>query len=42
MDLPGRYRSEMKVGPEGKTRSLIVINGDQGWMKMSGDVTPYP
>ena len=42
VDLPLRYRSELKVGPEGKTRSLIVINGDQGWMKMSGDVTPYP
>jgi hypothetical protein len=40
--LPGRYRSEIKVEPEGKTRSLIVIDGDHGWLKMSGDVTPYP
>lgn len=39
---PQRYRSEMKIGTEGKTRSLIVIDGDQGWLKMNGDVTPYP
>jgi hypothetical protein len=42
-DLPLRYRSEMKVGPEGKTRSLIVIDGDNGWLKVTGDdATPYP
>ncbi len=42
VDLPGRYRSEMKVGSEGKTRSLIVIDGDHGWLKFGGDVSPYP
>jgi hypothetical protein len=42
-DVPERYRSEMKVGPEGNTRSMIVIDGDHGWLKMAGDAaTPYP
>jgi hypothetical protein len=40
VQLPGRYRSEIKVGP--KTRSLVVIDGDHGWLKFGGDVTPYP
>ena len=42
VDLPGRYRSESKVEPEGKTQSLIVIDGDHGWLKLNGVVTPYP
>jgi hypothetical protein len=42
MQLPGRYRAETKIGPEGKTRSLIVLDGDHGWMKMGDAVTPYP
>jgi hypothetical protein len=42
VQLPGRYRAENRIGPEGKTRSLIVIDGDHGWLKVSGDVTPYP
>jgi hypothetical protein len=41
VDLPLRYRSEMKVGAEGKPR-VIVIDGEQGWLKISDDVTPYP
>jgi hypothetical protein len=41
-DVPHRYRSEMKSGPEGKNRSVIVINGEQGWLKRGDDVDPYP
>ena len=40
--LPGRYRAETKIGPEGKTRSLVVIDGDHGWLKFSGELTSYP
>jgi hypothetical protein len=42
VQLPGRYRAENKIGPEGKTRSLVVIDGDHGWLKVNADVTPYP
>ena len=41
MEAPVRYRSEMKVGPEGKTR-VMVIDGDQGWLKSSDEVITYP
>ena len=41
-DVPLRYRSEMKSGPEGKNRSVFVINGDQGWMKRGEEAEPYP
>jgi hypothetical protein len=41
-DLPLRYRSEIKAGPTGSIRSIVVINGDQGWLKMGADTTPYP
>lgn len=40
--LPRRYRAETKIGPEGKTRSVVVIDGDHGWLQLSGEVTPYP
>lgn len=43
VQLPGRYRRDMKIGAEGKsTTSLIVFDGDQGWMKSNDVVTPYP
>jgi hypothetical protein len=42
VQLPGRYRAETKVEPEGKTRSLVVMDGDHGWLQVNGDVTPYP
>ncbi len=41
VDAPVRYRSEMKVGAEGKTR-VIVIDGDHGWLKSSDEVISYP
>jgi len=41
-DVPLRYRSEMKSGPEGKNRSVIVINGDHGWLKRGNEAEPYP
>ncbi len=41
VDLPLRYRSEMKVGSEGKPR-VIVIDGDQGWFKTGDEVISYP
>ena len=42
VDLPMRYRSERKTGTEGKQASIIVIDGDHGWMKMNGEAEPYP
>jgi hypothetical protein len=43
-DVPSRYRSEMKTGAEGKNRSVIVIDGDHGWIKRAGsdEAEPYP
>ena len=41
-DAPLRYRSEITVGDAGSTRSIVVIDGDQGWLKMGADTTPYP
>ena len=33
VQLPGRYRRDMKINSEGKSRSsLMVFDGDQGWM----------
>jgi hypothetical protein len=43
VQLPGRYRSERTVSSGGKSStSLIVFDGEQGWMKMNDVVTPYP
>jgi hypothetical protein len=43
VQLPGRYRSERTISSGGKSStSLIVLDGDQGWMKMNDIVTPYP
>ena len=43
VQLPGRFRSEMTISSGGKSStSLIVIDGDQGWMKTNAHVTPYP
>jgi hypothetical protein len=43
VQLPGRYRAERTISSGGKSRtSLIVLDGDQGWMKMNDLVTPYP
>jgi hypothetical protein len=42
VQLPERYRSEIKIEPEGRTRSLVVLDGDHGWLKVNADVTPYP
>jgi hypothetical protein len=43
VQLPGRFRSEMTISSGGKSStSLIVIDGDQGWMKLTDHVTPYP
>jgi hypothetical protein len=41
VSLPN-YRSEAKVGPEGKTSSIVVIDGEQGWMKTGSEVISYP
>ncbi len=41
-DVPLRYRSEITVGDAGSIRSIVVIDGDQGWLKMGADTTPYP
>jgi hypothetical protein len=38
-DLPHRYRSETRNGPEGKTMSTVVFDGDQAWMKMGSSAT---
>jgi len=43
VQLPGRYRSERKMSSGGKsTTSLLLLDGDQGWMKMNDHTTPYP
>src|SRR6516165_3297767 len=43
VQLPGRYRSERTISSGGKSStSLIVLDGDQGWMKSNDVVTPYP
>jgi hypothetical protein len=43
VQLPGRYRSERTISSGGKsTTSLIVLDGDQGWLKLNDHVTPYP
>ena len=43
MQLPGRYRSERTISSENKSStSLIVLDGEQGWMKSNDVVTPYP
>ena len=43
VQLPGRYRSEMAIHSGGKSSTrLIVIDGDQGWLKLNDHVTPYP
>ncbi len=39
---PTRYRSEIKSGPEDKNRSVIVIDGDHGWLKRGDQVEVYP
>jgi hypothetical protein len=43
VQLPGRYRWERTISSGGKSStSLIVFDGEQGWMKMNDVVTPYP
>lgn len=43
VQLPGRYRWERTTSSEGKsTTTLIVLDGEQGWMKTNDHVTPYP
>jgi hypothetical protein len=43
VQLPGRYRSERTISSGSKSStSLIVFDGEQGWMKMNDVVTPYP
>jgi hypothetical protein len=43
VQLPGRYRSERTISSGGKSSTtLIVLDGDQGWMKSNDVVTPYP
>ena len=43
VQLPGRYRWERTTSSEGKsTTTLIVLDGEQGWMKLNDVVTPYP
>ena len=39
---PTRYRSELKSGSEDKNRSVIVIDGDHGWLKRGDNVELYP
>ncbi len=43
-EVPSRYRSEMKTGQGGKNRSVVVIDGDHGWIKRAGgdEAEPYP
>ena len=41
VQLPGRYRSERTISSGGKSStSLIVLDGEQGWMKSNDVVTP--
>ena len=43
VQLPGRYRWERTISSGGKSStSLIVLDGEQGWMKQNDVVTPYP
>ena len=43
VQLPGRYRWKRTTSSEGKsTTTLIVLDGEQGWMKPNDHVTPYP
>jgi hypothetical protein len=43
VQLPGRYRSERTISSGGKSStSLIVLDGEQCWMKSNDVVTPYP
>ncbi len=43
VQLPGRYRWERTTSSGGKTSTtLIVLDGEQGWMKLNDHVTPYP
>ena len=43
VQFPGRYRSERTISSGGKSStSLIVLDGEQGWMKSNDVVTPYP
>ena len=43
VQLPDRYRSERTISSGGKSStSLIVLDGQQGWMKSNDVVTPYP
>jgi hypothetical protein len=41
MDLPGRYRHELKLGPQ-KTPVLAVVNGDRGWQVAGGEAEEMP
>jgi hypothetical protein len=43
VQLPGRYRWERTTSSGGKSSTtLIVLDGEQGWMKLNDHVTPYP
>jgi hypothetical protein len=43
VQLPGRYRWERTTSSEGKSSTtVIVLDGERGWMKMSDHATPYP
>ena len=43
VQLPDRYRSDRRISSGGKsTASLLVLNGDQGWLKLNDHVSPYP
>jgi hypothetical protein len=43
VQLPGRYRSERTTSSGGKSSTtLIVLDGEQGWLKSNDVVTPYP
>ena len=43
VQLPGRYRAERTTSSGGKSSTtLIVLDGEQGWMKTNDHVTPYP
>src|SRR5262249_25107245 len=43
VQLPGRYRSERTISSGGKSSTwMIVLDGEQGWLKENEVVTPYP
>ncbi len=43
VQLPGRYRSERTISSGGKSSTwMIVLDGEQGWMKQNEVVTRYP